>query len=90
MAKVREVIQPVKTMKSPGRHASIIGMFNIRGSVMPLIDLKGHPGLGERASGDPTEGSIIITEFNGQRIGFHVDDVDQIRRMSWSKVKPAP
>ncbi|MFN7614510.1 MAG: chemotaxis protein CheV, partial [Phycisphaerae bacterium] len=36
------------------------------------------------------EGRVIITEFNGLRTGFLVDSVDQIYRMAWTKVRPAP
>jgi len=90
VAKVREVVQLTPTTKSPGRHPSVIGAFNIRGQVVPLVDLKGHLGLRERATGDPSEGRVIITEFNEQRIGFHVDAVDRIHRISWQDVRPAP
>jgi two-component system chemotaxis response regulator CheV len=63
-------------------------MFNIRGSVLPVVDLAKHLGLSEKC--DPASGRVIITEFNGIRAGFLVDGVDQIHRMSWSKVRPAP
>lgn len=92
VAKVREVIRPVKTVESPGQHPSVIGIFNIRGSVIPVVDLAMHLslpkhwGTGEKAP----EGRVIITEFNGRRTGFMVDSVEQIYRMSWQKVRPSP
>ena len=91
VAKVREVIRPVRTTSSPGQHPSVLGMFNIRGSVMPVVDLAFHMGLTE-ALVDPSDGDrkIVITEFNGFQTGFVVDTVDQIHRMSWTKVKPSP
>jgi two-component system chemotaxis response regulator CheV len=88
VAKVREVIKPLPMTAAPHQHASIIGMFNIRGSVLPVVDLAKHLGLSEKC--DPASGRVIITEFNGIRAGFLVDGVDQIHRMSWSKVRPAP
>lgn len=91
VAKVREVIRPVRTFASPGQHPSVIGMFNIRGSVMPVVDLAFHMGLASRCPDILAEDKrIIITEFNGHRTGFVVDTVDQIHRMSWSHVKPSP
>ncbi len=92
VAKVREVIRPVTTVESPGQHPSVIGIFNIRGSVIPVVDLAKHLSL-QKAWGtgaNAPEGRIIITEFNGRRTGFMVDQVEQIYRMSWSKVRPAP
>lgn len=87
VAKVREVIRPPQTTAAPHQHAGVLGMFNIRGSVLPLVDLASHLGLGDNAA---TEGRVIITEFNGLKTGFLVDSVDQIHRMSWSRVRPAP
>jgi two-component system chemotaxis response regulator CheV len=99
VAKVREVIRPQTTTAAPGQHPSVIGMFNIRGSVIPVVDLARHLGLraaggqnasaASHASAGP-EGRVIITEFNGLRTGFMVDSVDQIHRLSWSRVRPAP
>lgn len=92
VAKVREVIRPAKTVVSPGQHPSVIGMFNIRGAVIPVVDLAKHLGLDKRwgAEAGAPEGRVIITEFNGLRVGFMVDEVDQIHRLSWQRVKPAP
>lgn len=93
VAKVREVIRPVKTVESPGQHPSVIGIFNIRGSVIPVVDLALHLGLKKRwgtNEQNAPEGRVIITEFNGRRTGFMVDTVEQIYRMSWQKVRPSP
>ena len=91
VAKVREVIKPQPATKSPAQHASVIGMFDIRGSVVPVVDLPWHLGLvTERASDRGFEGRVIITEFNGRRTGFWVDAVDRIHRVSWASIKPAP
>jgi two-component system chemotaxis response regulator CheV len=91
VAKVREVIRPVRTTSSPGQHPSVLGMFNIRGSVMPVVDLAFHMGLSDtRSDLNDGEKRIVITEFNGFQTGFVVDTVDQIHRMSWTKVKPSP
>jgi two-component system, chemotaxis family, chemotaxis protein CheV len=87
VAKVREVIRPQTTAKAPKQHPSVIGMFDIRGSVVPLIDLAKHIQIPPASEG---EKRVIITEFNGLRTGFLVDAVEQIHRMSWQRVKPAP
>lgn len=93
VAKVREVIRPAKTIAAPHQHPSVLGMFNIRGHVLPIVDLALHldmktPDAKGKAAGG--EGRVIITEFNGLRAGFLVDTVEQIHRMSWSKVRPTP
>lgn len=34
--------------------------------------------------------SIIVTEFNGQRLGFMIDGVERIHRVGWSRIQPVP
>jgi two-component system chemotaxis response regulator CheV len=91
VAKVREVIKPIATVPAPHQHKSVLGMINIRGSVLPVVDLAKHlsltsGGVSKREASD----RVIITEFNGLRAGFVVAGVEQIYRMGWDKVKPAP
>jgi two-component system chemotaxis response regulator CheV len=89
VAKVREVLLPVEVTRSPGRHESVDGVFNCRGVVTPVVCLRRF--LEMKQDGDEeSRGRLIITEFNGLNTAFMVDGVDQIHRMSWSKVKPAP
>ncbi|MGP1346216.1 MAG: chemotaxis protein [Phycisphaerales bacterium] len=90
VAKVREVIKPVRLHASPHKHPSVLGMFNMRGHVLPVVDLGGHLKLRGMMDAADLEGQIIIMEFNGLRTGFVVDAVEQIHRLSWSKVEPAP
>ena len=73
VAKVREVIRPVSTVATPHQHPSVVGMFNIRGHVVPVVDLAKHLGLTRPESQKKHEGRVIITEFNSLRTGFLVD-----------------
>ena len=93
VAKVREVIMPPETTRSPECPEGIIGMFNIRGQLVPLVDLCGHLDVRAAVTEDEvtdSEGRVIICEFNNMQVGFLVDGVEQIRRMSWTAVRPAP
>jgi len=89
VAKVREVIRFQTPTASPHMHQSVLGMINIRGSVLPLVDLCGHLAL-ERLGTQEQDLRVIVTEFNGIQGGFVVDGVEQIHRINWNKVKPAP
>lgn len=89
VAKVREVIKPMTMVAAPHQHASVLGMFNIRGSVLPVVDLAKHLSLNTPAPEASTQ-RVIITEFNGLKTGFLVDGVEQIHRIGWSRVKPSP
>ena len=88
VAKVREVILPRELVARPNQPRGVVGMFNLRGRIMPLIDLRTHLNI----PGDPVAngGRIIVTEFNGVLAAFRVDRVEQIYRMSWQSMREVP
>ena len=89
VAKVREVITPVDITACPNQPPAVSGVFNLRGVVLPLVDL--HDFLGfEPANTDPKSHRIIVTEFNGQQAAFKVEYVEHIHRMSWTAMKGVP
>ncbi len=90
VAKVREVLQPLPVIDVPHKHPSVIGLIHVRGTTLTLIDLNQHLRSVPRQKSDGAEGTIIITEFNAVRIGFLVDEVERIHRLSWTKLLPIP
>ncbi|MEO0512245.1 MAG: chemotaxis protein [Planctomycetota bacterium] len=89
VAKVREVVRWQPLSETPHRHASVLGMINLRGQVIGVVELKKHLGIGD-IDPDHRDTRVIVTEFNGIRTGFAVDHVEQIHRVAWSLVKRAP
>ncbi|MGP1273206.1 MAG: chemotaxis protein CheV [Phycisphaerales bacterium] len=89
VAKVREVIRFTTPTQNPKRHRSVLGMINLRGQVVPMVDLALHLGIREDDT-DFRDSRVIIMEFNGIRSGYVVDGVDQIHRVNWNAVRPAP
>lgn len=87
VAKVREVIEPLDVTALPQSHEAVSGVFQLRETVTPLIDLQRCLG---REDNDLASGKIIILEFNDARVGFLVDSVEQIHRVSWSSVSAVP
>lgn len=90
VAKVREVILPVKATASPDQPASVMGVFNLRGKVLPLVDLYCFFGLDPIEQQGADTRRIIVTEFNGQMGAFLVDAVEHIHRMSWKDMREVP
>jgi two-component system chemotaxis response regulator CheV len=88
VAKVREVIDPPSVTGLPESHEAVVGVFQLREHVTPLIDLKRC--LGRVPHADATVGKIIIMEFNDVRVGFMVDTVEQIYRLNWKDVSAMP
>lgn len=86
--KVKEVVKvpPLSTM--PGSHSSIIGVANLRGLSIPVIDLR--KAIGFRASVIHPESNLIVTEYNRSVQGFLVDKVEHIVNLTWGDILPPP
>lgn len=87
VAKVREIIKPREVTKLPGLPPCVDGVIELRGRVMPLVN------LGIRlcaANFNEQEQHIIVCEFNRTFIGFLVNSVARIHRISWEKMEPVP
>lgn len=93
--KVREVMKLPFLTRVPEADGRVLGMANIRGTMVPVIALRRTLGLGEQAVdlSKPEckeNGILIITEYNASLQAFHVAAVDRIIRTSWSKIKTPP
>ena len=86
VAKVREVITRAPVTAMPQAHPYIDGLFTLRGRAIPLVNLPRC--LNVQSSGEPK--NIIVTEINKYNIGFLVDNVSRIHRISWKDMEPAP
>jgi two-component system chemotaxis response regulator CheV len=86
VAKVREIIKyPDNVVDVPDSHPSFEGIADIRGQVIPMINLPRH--LGSPSELDKDSSYIIISEFNNSMIGFCVTSVSRIHRLSWKQLE---
>lgn len=87
VAKVREIVKPLKVTKMPETHPCVDGVIELRGRVMPLVN------LGKRLEAEhfeDRETHIIICEFNQTFVGFLVNSVARIHRISWNDLESVP
>ena len=89
VAKVREAIKPLRTTSLPHTHHAVLGAFCLRDSVTALIDLRKYFKLTTEAPKDEDR-RVIVMEFNDVRVGFLVDDLEQIYRVSWEEMSAMP
>ncbi|WP_395646732.1 chemotaxis protein CheW [Terricaulis sp.] len=78
------------TVATPLPHSPpfVRGVINLRGAVLPIIDLKARLGLGEA---QPSARSVIIVVNIGRRlVGLLVDAVSEILAADISTVQPMP
>ena len=83
--KVREILvmPPVTTVV--GAQPSILGMADIRGQVIPVIDLPRLVGCKPRNG----LGILLVTEYARSTQGFAVEAVEEIVRLEWNQVHSA-
>ena len=86
VAKVLEIIRMPKVTELPEvQHESVLGAFNLRSRIIPLVDLTLW--LGKRGHETGEEPKTIVTEFNNVTTAFKVSGVNRIHRISWEQVE---
>lgn len=88
ITKVQEINRLVPITKLPQTPSFMEGVINLRGRIIPVIDLRKRFGLQVTEHGEDTR--IIIVEVNGQTVGIIVDAVNEVVRMPGSSVEPPP
>lgn len=85
---VNEIVKYQEITKVPEMPDFIEGIINLRSHVVPIINLNRRFHLGE--SPDISATKIIITSIDGQQIGFIVDNVIEIVRLTPEDSEEAP
>ena len=83
VAKVREIIRMPELTTMPNLPEVVYGIFRLRGDIYPAIDLCNFLYGQENKS---AENKMIIAEFNNLKVGFIVNNVKKIHRISWSQI----
>jgi two-component system chemotaxis response regulator CheV len=83
--KVREIMVMPTVTSVAGAPPFMMGVTNIRGQIIPVINLAGAVGC------SPTNGLniLMVTEYARSTQGFAVEEVDEIVRLDWSQVLSA-
>jgi len=89
VAKVREIIKMPNLTELPGVPEYIEGIFDLRGVVIPVINLARWMNIIEPTEGVVIKPRVIIAEFSGILIGFIVHEAKRIRRINWKDIEPA-
>ncbi len=85
---VQEIIRMMDITKVPRAPDFVEGVINLRGKVIPIIDLRRRFGLTTRDHDKHTR--IIVIEINNMIVGFVVDSVSEVLRIPASTVEPPP
>ncbi len=88
IANVQEINRMTEITKIPRAPYYIEGIVNLRGNVIPALDLRRLFKLSEKVVSDATR--IIIVDFEGKRTGIVVDSVSEVLRFEKSQIEAPP
>ncbi len=90
--KVREIIEYDTITTVPKMDPWMRGVINLRGSVVPVIDLAAKFGMEQKPVGKTTCIVIVETWFEDQQttVGLIVDAVSQVMELSEDDIQPVP
>ena len=83
---VQEIIRPQVPTKIPKAPQFIKGIINLRGQVIPIVDLAGRFGL--TAATTTQEQRFVVVEVEGNTVGIIVDSVSEVLAVSGENIKP--
>ncbi len=86
--KVQEIIRTVEITRVPKSPTFVEGVINLRGKIVPVIDLRKKFGIDRRELDNETR--IIVVELTDKVVGFLVDKVKEVIRVEKSIIEPPP
>jgi len=86
---VQEVLRITDIAPVPGASEYVLGIINLRGNVVTVIDTRKRFKLPEKESDDSTRIVIIETD-NEQVVGILVDSVAEVAELRSSEIESAP
>lgn len=66
----------------------VLGVINLRGNVIPILNLRRRFGMPDQEPEDQTR--IVVMNLNGRTVGVVVDAVSEVLRLSLDDVSPTP
>jgi len=85
---VQEVLRMTEIAPVPGAPHYVLGIINLRGNVVTVIDTRRRFGLPDVDSDDETR--IVIVEANNNVVGILVDSVAEVVDLKMSEIETAP
>jgi purine-binding chemotaxis protein CheW len=87
--KVHEINRLVNITKIPQAPVFVEGVINLRGKIIPIIDLRKRFGF-EALKVRDKENRIIVIEAHGSTVGMIVDAVTEVLRLQESQIEATP
>lgn len=85
---IQEIIKPIEWTRVPRTPSYVLGVFNLRGTVIPLIDLRKKFGLQSEKMTDDSR--FIVMRNKYETAGFVIDRLTEAIRLKKHEIGPAP
>ena len=84
---VKEVITLPETTRIPNAPSYYIGIMNLRGQIISIIDLRKKLGINPQ---EVNEEAVVIIEIEGMGIGLVVDSINKVLNIPLEQLKAVP
>jgi len=91
--RVQEVLNGIPVEPVPGTSAVVVGVINLRGSVVTVLDLRTCLDRSQVRTGRgdlEAKYCIIVLDLGGELFGLCVDSVAEVLKLPTAAIKPAP
>ncbi|MHB8126234.1 MAG: chemotaxis protein CheW [Desulfitobacteriaceae bacterium] len=89
ISNVKEIIKFTKVTSIPKTCPNVQGIINLRGKIVTIINLASKLGLVSNVEKN-IDGRVIIVESNDLIMGFEVDGVSEVLRITTDQIEPPP
>ena len=86
--RVQEIILLPSITRVPQAPPEIEGLLNLRGAILPLVDLRARFGLPRRPPDDHSR--VVVVNLGDRTVGMRVDSVTQVIRVPEDQVQRPP
>ena len=90
ISRVREIVRLQNITAIPQSLDFVEGIVNLRGQIVPIVDLCKRFRVENVMAGDESQRRIIVVNMGNQNIGILVDGVSEILRIPDESIEPTP
>lgn len=85
--KVQEILKLPEVTPLPKSAEYILGVIDLRGKVIPIIDLGVRFGISEKSAQNKR---AIVVDIKGKRMGLAIDQVSHVVKLEQKDIEPPP
>jgi purine-binding chemotaxis protein CheW len=88
--KVQEILKLPKVTKLPKSADYILGVIDLRGQVIPIINLSIKFGIKDKVESENANLRAVVVEINKKKVGLAIDSVSHVVRIDGKDIEPPP